>query len=48
MECRRRSPSVGIICGGGKYIHFVKGGIGVLPLDNFLIQYVCKSDSNTF
>ena len=34
--------------GGGEYIPFVKGGLGVLPHENFLIQYVCKSDANTF
>ena len=33
---------------GGEYIPFVKGRLGVLPQQNFLIQYVCKSDSNTF
>ena len=48
MECRRRSPSVETTHGGRKYIPFVKGGLGVLPQENFLIQYVCKSDSNTF
>ena len=34
--------------GGGKYIPFVKGGLGVLHQENFLIQYICKSDYNTF
>ena len=35
MERRRRSLSVGITCGGGKYIPFVKGGLGVLPKKMF-------------
>ena len=48
MERHRRSPSVGITRGGGKYIPFVKWGLEVLAQENFLIQYDCKSDSNTF
>ena len=42
MERRRHSLSVGITRGGKKYVPFVKGGLGVLPQENFLIQYVCK------
>ena len=34
MERRRRFTSVGITRGGGKYICFVKGGLGVLPQEN--------------